>query len=97
MCNIYNQLGTPGTVKSFLGGSQFFKAMFNSFDLCSTQFSRGGEKFCREVPGYGPEHMFEEQGRTQGGGVNTPLELDILQKFYHLRNEIKCFRILFAC
>jgi len=47
MCNIYNQLGTPGTVKIFLGGFQFFKAMFNSFDLCSTHFSRGGEKFCR--------------------------------------------------
>jgi len=41
-----------------------------------------------------------DQGRTQGGvgvGVNTPLELDILQKLYFLRKEIKCFRIFFAC
>jgi len=35
--------------------------MSNGFDLCSTRFSRGVEKFCRGVPGYGPEHMFEEQ------------------------------------
>ena len=39
------------------------------------------------------------QGRTQGGGLGLtpPLELDILQKLYYLRKEIKCFRILFAC
>jgi len=38
------------------------------------------------------------QGRTQGGvGVNPPLELDILQKFYYLRQEINSFYILFAC
>jgi len=30
-------------------------------------------------------------------GVNHPLELDILQKLYYLRKEIKCIRILFAC
>ena len=30
-------------------------------------------------------------------GLNTPLELDILHKFYYLRKEINCFRILFAC
>jgi len=42
--------------------------------------------------------MFDNQGRTQGGvGVTPPLELDILQKLYYLRKEIKCFRILFAC
>ena len=29
--------------------------------------------------------------------VKPPLELDILQKLYYLRKEIKCFRILFAC
>jgi len=40
-----------------------------------------------------------DQGRTQGGGlgIKKPLELDILQKLYHLRKEIKCFHILFAC
>ena len=40
------------------------------------------------------------QGRTQGLGglgLNPPFELDILQKLYYLRKEIKCFRILFAC
>jgi len=40
------------------------------------------------------------QGRTQGGGIlglTPPLELDILQKLYYLRKEIKCFHILFAC
>jgi len=39
------------------------------------------------------------QGRTQGGvlGLKPPLELDILQKFYYLRKEINCFRMLFAC
>jgi len=36
--------------------------------------------------------------RKKGGlGLNPPLELDILQKLYYLRKEIKCFRILFAC
>jgi len=28
-----------------------------------------------------------DQERTQGGGVKTPLELDILQKLYYLRKE----------
>jgi len=32
-----------------------------------------------------------------GLGLNPPLELDILQKFYYLRKEINCFGILFAC
>jgi len=44
---------------------------------------------------------FDYQGRTQGRwgglGLTPPLELDILQKLYYLRKEIKCFRILFAC
>jgi len=35
--------------------------------------------------------------RGRGFGVNPPVELDILQKFYYLCKEIKCFRILFAC
>jgi len=36
--------------------------------------------------------------RKEGGlGLNPPLELDILQKLYYLRKEIKFFRILFAC
>ena len=36
--------------------------------------------------------------RKEGGlGLKTPLELDILQKFYYLRNEVTCFCILFAC
>jgi len=44
------------------------------------------------------QNVVNIQGRTQGGvGVKTPLELDILQKLYYLRKEIKCFRILFAC
>ena len=30
-------------------------------------------------------------------GLTPSLELDILQKLYYLRKEIKCFRILFAC
>jgi len=39
------------------------------------------------------------KGVRNGGGVGVkpPLELDILQKLYYLRKEIKCFRILFAC
>jgi len=39
-----------------------------------------------------------DQGRTQGGvlGLTPPLELDILQKLYYLRKEIKCFRIPFC-
>ena len=36
-----NQLETPGVAKSFPRGAQIF--MSNSFDLCSTHFSRGGE------------------------------------------------------
>jgi len=40
----------------------------------------------------------EARAYARGGvGVKPPLELDILQKLYHLRKEIKCFRILFAC
>jgi len=35
--------------------------------------------------------------RKGGVGLNPPLELDILQKLYYLRNEINCFRILFDC
>ena len=39
------------------------------------------------------------QGRTQRGvlGLKPPLEVDILQKLYYLRKEIKCFRVHFAC
>jgi len=37
-----NQLGTPGGVKSFLRGAQFFWTMLNSFKRCPTHFSRGG-------------------------------------------------------
>jgi len=39
------------------------------------------------------------KGVRKGGGLglNPPLELDILQKLYYLRKEIKCFRTLFAC
>jgi len=42
---------------------------------------------------------FYPRAYARGGGVrvNRPLELDILQKLYYLRKEIKCFRILFAC
>jgi len=37
--------------------------MSNSFDLCSTHFSRGAKNFAEGflVAGYGLEHMFEEQ------------------------------------
>jgi len=41
--------------------------------------------------------MFEQSNKAMGFGVKTPLELDILQKLYYLRKEIKCFRILSAC
>jgi len=44
-----NQLGTPGVAKSFLRGSQSFQTMSNSFQLHATNFSRGGEKVCREA------------------------------------------------
>jgi len=37
------------------------------------------------------------KGVRKGEGVNPPVELDILQKFYYLCKEIKFFRILFAC
>jgi len=40
------------------------------------------------------------KGVRKGGlglGLNSPLELDILQKFYYLRKEINCFYVLFAC
>ena len=54
-----NQLGTLGVAKRFLRGTQIFHTMSNSFQLCSTDFSRGGEKVCRETsphfpPAYGP-------------------------------------------
>jgi len=42
-----NQLGTPGVAKSFLIGAQVFSTTSNSFQLCPTHFSRGGEKYCR--------------------------------------------------
>ena len=43
-----NQLGTPGLAKSFPRGAQIFQTMSNSFQLCLTDFSRGGAKrFCR--------------------------------------------------
>jgi len=42
-----NQLETPGVAKSFLRGAQIFQTMSNSFQLCPTDFSRGGEEFCR--------------------------------------------------
>ena len=42
--------------------------------------------------------VINNKGVRKGGvGVNPPLELDILQKLYYLRKEIKCFRLLFAC
>jgi len=47
---------------------------------------------CLEV-----EWFFFKGVRKGGVGVKPPLELDILQKFYYLRKEINCFRILFAC
>ena len=38
------------------------------------------------------------KGVRKGGlGLTRPLELDILKKLYHLRKEINCFRIPFAC
>jgi len=43
------------------------------------------------------EFIDTAKGVRKGVGVKTPLELDILQKLYYLRKEIKCFRILFAC
>ena len=51
-----NQLGTPGVAKSFLRGPNFL-TMSNSFDLCSTHFSRREKKFVggRSPPGYGPD------------------------------------------
>ena len=58
-----NQLGTPGVAKSFLRGAHIFQTMSNSFQLCPTDFSRGGKKFCRRgfatpatPPGCGPGH-----------------------------------------
>jgi len=42
--------------------------------------------------------QFASKGVRKGGfGAKPPLELGILQKFYYLRKEINCFRILFAC
>jgi len=55
-----NQLMTPGGAKSFLKGAQIFLTVSNSFRLCPTLFSRGGEKFSRgdsrplRPPNYGP-------------------------------------------
>jgi len=40
-----NQLGTSGGAKSFLRGAQNFWTVSNSFRLCPTHYSRGGEKF----------------------------------------------------
>jgi len=41
--------------------------------------------------------LWTAKGVRKGGfwGLNPPLELDILQKLYYLRKEIKCFRIFF--
>jgi len=41
-----NQLGTPGGAKSFLRGAHIFWTVSNSFKLCPTHFSSGGEKLC---------------------------------------------------
>jgi len=41
--------------------------------------------------------MNENSSTKVGLGLKPPLELDILEKFYYLRKEIECFRILFAC
>jgi len=57
-------------------------------------------EFFKSCPNLPPLHtpIAPTKGVRKGGvGVNPPLELDILQKLYHLRKEIKCFRILFAC
>ena len=59
-CNIYNQPGTPGTVKSFLGGSQILKICSIVLTYAQHIFPGGGKQLCRGVPGYRPEHMFEE-------------------------------------
>jgi len=40
----HNKLGTPGGVKSFLGGAQIFWTS-NSFKQCPTHFSRGAKIF----------------------------------------------------
>jgi len=37
--------------------------------------------------------MFAKGVGKGGLGLKTPLELDILQKFYYLRKEINCFYI----
>jgi len=37
------------------------------------------------------------KGVRKGGGLKSPLELDILQNFITCAKEINCFRILFAC
>jgi len=46
-CQYRNQLGTLGGAKSFLRGAPIFKTMSNNLKLCSTYFSREGEKFFR--------------------------------------------------
>ena len=38
--------------------------------------------------------MIPVKGVRKGLGLTPPLELDILQKLYYLRKEIKCFPIL---
>jgi len=43
------------------------------------------------------QHMLSRAYASGGVGVKPPLELDILQKLYYVRKEIKCFRMLFAC
>ena len=50
---------------------------------------------CFKCNRYG--HVATRAYARSGFGVNPPLELDILQKFYYLCKEINCFRILFAC
>jgi len=55
------QLRTPGGVKNFLRGVQFFLTMSNSLKLCLTHLSRGAKNFlggfCSPCAphGYGPE------------------------------------------
>jgi len=46
-----NQLGSPGMAKSILRRAQSFSnyCISNSFQLCPTAFSTGGEKVCRGV------------------------------------------------
>ena len=77
-----------------LGLSGFFNPDLRQYRMKSALFTSGDPDFSAL-----PRCCVLKctQGRTQGVGVNPPLELDILQKLYYLRKEIKCFRILFAC